>query len=135
MLISLEILCRSRAHCETCRDQDAGRAWRRQLAEVYETPLGDDFDCPHGLPWGYRGETALPVAAEQWPAWANLVAARATPSDIGVGSTIERELGRVGVAFKAVLATLGVPCGCADRRDEWDALYPYALTPASGPTP
>jgi len=55
--------------------------------------------------------------------------------DIGVGSTIERELGRAGVAFKAVLATLGVPCGCADRRDEWNALYPYTLTPASAPTP
>jgi len=73
----------------------------------------------------------IPVPRDKWPAWANLVAARATPSDIGVGSTIERELGRVGVAFKAVLATLGVPCGCADRRDEWDALYPYHM-PANG---
>jgi len=70
-----------------------------------------------------------------WPSWAKAVALKSLPSDIGVGSTIERELGRVGVAFKAVLATLGVPCGCADRRDEWNALYPYTLTPASGPTP
>jgi len=97
--------------------------------------------CPLGGTQLFSNAGALPaatfsaVAAEQWPAWANLVAARATPADIGVGSTIERELGRVGVAFKAVLATLGVPCGCADRRDEWNALYPYTPTPASAPTP
>jgi len=94
-------------------------------------------NCPEGK---YAGEPTVqpveraapqPVPPTIWPAWANLVAARATPSDIGVGSTIERELGRAGVAFKAVLATLGVPCGCADRRDEWNALYPYHM-PANG---
>lgn len=45
--------------------------------------------------------------------------------DRGVGDTIERKLGAMGVAFKATLKALGVPCGCDKRRDEFNVLYPY----------
>lgn len=49
--------CRSRAHCETCRDEgEAGRKWRRTALPVISTlpPDGPDFACPHDLPWGFE---------------------------------------------------------------------------------
>lgn len=66
------------------------------------------------------------VPREKWPMWAAAIALLKSDEDIGVGSTIERELGRAGKAFKVTMRTLGIPCGCNRRRAEFDALYPYA---------
>jgi hypothetical protein len=48
--------CRTRAHCETCRDPgDEGQAWRRGLVQIARLPAdGPDFGCPHGLSWGFK---------------------------------------------------------------------------------
>jgi hypothetical protein len=70
---------------------------------------------------------------DQWPAWAKLVAARRQPRDKGVGDTIHREAGLAGQTFKAAFAKLGVDCGCNARRDKFNVLYPYALTPSPMP--
>lgn len=125
--------CRSRAHCRTCRDLTGGRAWRESLRNAAWTlPDNDpDFACPHGAAWGestappVERKPVEPVHPDQWPAWANAIAAMRAPNDTGVGSTVERELGRAGTVFKATLKALGVPCGCGRRKAEWDAKYPY----------
>jgi hypothetical protein len=68
----------------------------------------------------------LPLHPDNWPAWAKLVAAMKSADDAGVGSTIDRKLGLIGAAFKLTLKALGVPCGCGDRKELYDKLYPYS---------
>ncbi len=66
-----------------------------------------------------------PVPFAQWPPGAKLVALRKQAGDKGIGSTIEREIGRTGVLFKAACKAAGFECGCDARRDKLDAKYPY----------
>lgn len=67
------------------------------------------------------------VPKEQWPRWARDVAEdpHREREDVGVGDTIEKILGDGGMAAKVILATLGVPCGCAQRKAEYNVLYSY----------
>ena len=46
--------CGCRLHCSQCRDMEGGRAWRKSLMKHFRVP-GDtvDFECPHGLSWGF----------------------------------------------------------------------------------
>jgi len=44
---------------------------------------------------------------------------------IGVGSTIEREAGVVGLAFKAAMKAANIDCGCSGRKNDYDARFPY----------
>lgn len=75
------------------------------------------------------GEGATPIPQPlpfaQWPAGAKLVALRKQPGDIGVGSTIEREAGLVGLAFKAAMKAAKIDCGCSGRKNDYDARFPY----------
>lgn len=48
-----------------------------------------------------------------------------TIGDIGVGSTIEREAGVVGLAFKAAMKAANIDCGCSGRKNDYDARFPY----------
>lgn len=66
-----------------------------------------------------------PLPFAQWPAAAKLVALRKKPGDIGVGSTIEREAGLVGLAFKAAMKAANIDCGCSGRKNEYDTRFPY----------
>lgn len=44
--------CKSRAHCQTCRDREGGRQWRLAISEHYQLPGGEvDFECPYGIAW------------------------------------------------------------------------------------
>jgi hypothetical protein len=67
----------------------------------------------------------LPLHPDNLPAWAKLVAAMKIDGEKGVGSTIDRKLGLLGAAFKLTLKALGVPCGCGERKELYDKLYPY----------
>ena len=60
-----------------------------------------------------------------WPFWAVAVRKLASEDDKGVGDTIRRLTGLPGVAFKATMKALGVPCGCDSRRDDWNTQYRY----------
>ena len=75
-------------------------------------------DCPIG----YQA-----VPRERWPIWANAIALWKAEEDKGIGDTVSRSLGTAGEVFKTVLKRLGINCGCDDRRDEWNALFPYRL--------
>jgi hypothetical protein len=46
-------ICRSGAHCGTCRDRAVGAEWRRGICLVYNMPT-ENFECPHGRSWGYQ---------------------------------------------------------------------------------
>jgi len=51
-LFVLTAHCKSRAHCQTCRDLAGGRKWRESLAENFELPNNQvDFTCPYDVPW------------------------------------------------------------------------------------
>ena len=69
--------------------------------------------------------TTQPVPRDKWPLWAAAISKLATDADKGVGSTVDRLLGAGGKAYKATLKALGVPCGCAKRKAEWDVMYRY----------
>lgn len=48
------------------------------------------------------------------------------PSDTGVGDTAERIISKFGGdQFKWVMARLGVNCGCEDRKQYLNRVYPY----------
>jgi len=47
--------CKSKFHCKTCRDiEDDG--FRVQLHDSFSDIHEINFDCPHGVPWGAKGE-------------------------------------------------------------------------------
>lgn len=85
--------------------------------------------CPKGYfnapDSAFRPQPILPVPRDKWPTWAAKVAEYAAPGDLGVGSTISRELGTAGRLVKATLKALGVPCGCDRREAEFNLRYPY----------
>lgn len=99
---------------------------------------GSCAHCPHRQPVdpGQPVTSEVPIASpmpeervavprDKWPLWAKAVEKFAEPDDIGVGSTIQRVLGKPGMTYKAFRAAVGLPCRCAERRDEWDTLYSY----------
>ena len=47
------IHCMSKSHCNTCRNLEGGREWRKNLMSLFVLP-GDnvDFKCPYGKEWG-----------------------------------------------------------------------------------
>lgn len=49
------------------------------------------------------------------------------PKDRGLGDTLERVFHAVGLdrIAKAKERLTGKPCGCAGRRDKFNALFPY----------
>ena len=76
-----------------------------------------------------EGKTApvdMPINPALWPAWAKLVRSKRQGGEIGVGDTFQRlAKGVGGEVLKKTLKTLGIPCGCDARRDQWNELYPY----------
>lgn len=59
------------------------------------------------------------------PRWVKWVARYRDPEDTGVGDTIERLLGVWGERFKALMARFDIDCGCSDRKDYFNLVYPY----------
>jgi len=71
------------------------------------------------------GKKFKPV--RRWPTWALVVAKLAQPKDLGVGDTLARVIGPIGGdKYKAWhLETFGKPCGCAERQEHLNQLFPY----------
>lgn len=65
------------------------------------------------------------VPADEWPLTARVIRRLRAPEDRGVGDTIHRHLGAPGRWFESAMTTLGVQCGCADRRDWLNRRFPY----------
>ena len=65
------------------------------------------------------------VTPAPWPKILLPLKLLAQPGDRGLGDIIERVIGPIGgEAFKAWhLKVFGRPCGCAARRDAWNAKY------------
>ena len=51
--------CRSGTHCRVCRSRSAGMRFRQSVAAYFNLPA-DEWDCPHGHPWG-PDSMAVPV--------------------------------------------------------------------------
>jgi hypothetical protein len=61
-LFVLSGACRTRAHCQTCRDLEGGRTWRTGLEKFYTMPSGGiDFPCPHNVEWGFKSMSRPPL--------------------------------------------------------------------------
>lgn len=74
---------------------------------------------------GCADEKSMP--REKWPLWARVVAERAVPGEAGVGSTMHRLAGTLGLAFESFYQrVVGKSCGCAARAESLDERYPYA---------
>lgn len=70
---------------------------------------------------------AKPVPRDEWPLPARMIANLATIEDKGVGDTIKRVIGRVGVFYQTMMKALtGSTCkGCGFRQQTWNDKYPY----------
>lgn len=73
-----------------------------------------------------RAPAGLIQPAGEWPLWARGIRQFRHADDAGVGDTVHRQLNVAGEAFKATMKLLGAPCGCDQRRAEWNARFPYA---------
>lgn len=70
-------------------------------------------------------QTKISVKSMKAPAWVVALQSQRTPEDRGVGDTFARLLGKFGEAFKATSKTLGIPCNCTRRQQEWNERWPY----------
>lgn len=96
-MIALSIVCNTGVHCSACRafGRDGG-AFRESLANAYAMP--DEWPtCPHGRPWGYRGNAPPYIP-------------------IGLGDLVYAALHRLRVDRLWVWLRGGRRCGCARRR-------------------
>jgi len=58
--------------------------------------------------------------------WLYFIRMLRKPEDKGVGDTVQRIAAKFGgERFKAFSARIGIPCGCTQRQEEWNKLYPY----------
>jgi hypothetical protein len=65
--------------------------------------------------------------ARQWPWWAKLVRFRRRQPERGIGDTLERIFGRLGIAWgvKWLGKVTGRVCKCKTRRDGLNISWPY----------
>jgi hypothetical protein len=57
--------------------------------------------------------------------WHLIVFRMMRTEDIGLGATVKLIAAKIGgEQFKKWSARIGIPCGCSDREDEWNRLYP-----------
>ena len=78
-----------------------------------------------------REPPVKPKPSAEWPLWARELEKRKQDGEIGVGDTFQRlAKGVGGEVLKKTLKTLGIPCNCDARRDQWNELYPYSARPA-----
>lgn len=73
-----------------------------------------------------------PIPYDEWPAHIKLIGSFRTAGERDVGQTATRLAGKAGKTFEFWFRALtGKSCGCAERRSQWAALYPYEIrTPA-----
>lgn len=66
------------------------------------------------------------IPAQNWPVWAKALKLVAKPEDKGIGDVVARLIGNENSeAFEAwYLRTLGKPCGCKGRHEQWNRMYP-----------
>lgn len=69
-----------------------------------------------------------PPTEDEWPLTARIIRRLRSRDDIGIGDTIHRQLGAPGRWFESVAESLGINCGCADRRDWLNRRFPYKTT-------
>ncbi len=61
-----------------------------------------------------------------WPRFARVAWLLSNDRDGGVGDTVQRWAAKLGgEGFKKWADTVGLPCGCTERQQEWNTLYPY----------
>lgn len=128
------IVCRGRKKCHLCRaDNRIGERFRTEAAKMFEMPREGFFPCPFEVVVVPVTISALPalVPRKAWPDWAKRLADDASDEDVGIGDTVERRIGPVASkAFKTWhRAVFKKDCGCDKRKAEWNAKYPYRMTP------
>lgn len=70
-------------------------------------------------------EKAMAIPRSDWPLAVKALAAFSGPQDKGIGDVVERHLGVVGEAWKAMYEKLtNQKCGCEDRKRKLNLLYP-----------
>jgi hypothetical protein len=66
------------------------------------------------------------VTPKRWPTWAVLVKCCRSSNDAGVGDTVKQMADSIGgERFKRWAEQCGIPCGCVERQERWNKLYPY----------
>jgi len=56
--------CSSRFHCMACRDIEDD-SFRTELTKNFSDVFSVNFECPHGVPWGAKGES-IEIKKEQY---------------------------------------------------------------------
>lgn len=88
-------------------------------------------DCGYEI----EGEVLLPVhcictrserAKKRPPYWFRWLKHLSKPEDKGAGDTIQRLAASLGgEKFKKLTDMIGLPCGCTERQEMLNRLYPY----------
>jgi hypothetical protein len=71
-------------------------------------------------------QEAQPIPRAKWPAHIKALALLARPEDRGIGDVIARTVGPIGgdLYKEWHQKIFGKPCGCSDRQDNYNQLYP-----------
>ena len=83
---------------------------------------------PPSVPPFNRDAPALLAISDsaEWPLTARIIRRLRSADDIGIGDTIHRQLGFPGRWFESAAESLGIHCGCTDRRAWLNRRYPYS---------
>jgi hypothetical protein len=63
---------------------------------------------------------------EKQSGWVRVVKLLRKPEDRGIGDTVQRHLATLGgERFKQWAKDVGIPCGCTERQEQWNSIWPY----------
>lgn len=71
------------------------------------------------------GSARVAPSHHDWPLPARKLWRLRIDTDVGIGDTIHRLLGRPGSWFELAIKSLGIQCGCQDRRAWLNQRFPY----------
>ncbi len=90
--------------------------------------------CPKKIPAAEWSQKLPPppskpidlIPRDQWPQWAELLAKVARPGEKGIGDVIASTIGPIGgdIFKKWYEKITGHPCGCSERQESLNQLYP-----------
>lgn len=102
-----------------------------QCNRVFELP---DHAFRVRCPCNYQGQFAevpmvtlkvKPSKRKKPGLWVRILQRLSRPEDIGLGATVKRIAAKVGgERFKRWAARISLPCGCTEREEEWNKMYP-----------
>jgi hypothetical protein len=114
-----------RAAMEAARVPNPNKACFEKSSPGWAAAVALVAALPAEMTAPFAAAASVALAPDKWPVWATIVAGRRQEGDTGLGDTIARELGSGIETVKLWFKSKGITCGCDERRERLNAVYPY----------